>query len=282
MDLLLTDKTVLITGASGGIGRALARALAAEGCNLVLTGHSKFEALQGWLAEHAFADRAIAEYADVTDLAEMQRAFAAGVKRFGRVDLCVANAGKWPAPDQRLDEMPAARFEDTLRVNLLGSVWTAKAFMESLAQSGPRADGHGASLVFIGSTAGRHGEPGHCDYAASKAALRGLMLSLKTDIARIDPFARVNVVEPGWTVTEMARPALDQPGVISRIVRTMAMRQLARADDIARTVVALSSPAISRHTSGEVLTVSGGMDGRTLWNEQDIDEDAIRRRVKGT
>ncbi|MCC7508249.1 MAG: SDR family oxidoreductase [Planctomycetes bacterium] len=282
MDLLLTDKTVLITGASGGIGRALARAFGAEGCNLVLTGHSQFGSLQAWVREQAFADRALACSADITDLAQVRAAVNAGRQRFGRVDICVANAGKWPPPNERLDEMPPQRFEDTLRVNLLGSVWTAKAFMEALAATGPRADGHGAALTFIGSTAGKFGEPGHADYATSKAGLYGLVRTLKTDIARIDPFGRVNMVEPGWTVTEMARPALEQEGVIQRIVRTMPMRQLARADDIARTVLVLSSPAISRHTSGEVMTVAGGMDGRTLWGEQDIDEEAIRRRVKGT
>ncbi|MBK8208332.1 MAG: SDR family oxidoreductase [Planctomycetes bacterium] len=281
MDLLLADKTVLITGASGGIGRALARAFAAEGCNLLLTGHSQFGGLQSWLKEQALADRALACSADVTDLAQMRAAVAAGRERFERVDICVANAGKWPPPNERLDEMSPQRFEDTLRVNLLGSVWTAKAFMESLAATGPRADGHGAALTFIGSTAGKFGEPGHADYATSKAGLYGLVRTLKTDIARVDPFGRVNMVEPGWTVTEMARPALEQAGVIQRIVRTMPMRQLARAEDIARTVLALSSPAISRHTSGEVITVAGGMDGRTLWGEPDIDEDAIRRRVKG-
>lgn len=281
MDLLLTDKTVLITGASGGIGRALARAFGNEGCNLVLTGNSRFDELQLWTAEQVFADRALAVAADITNLDQMRAALNAGAERFQRVDICVANAGKWPPADQRLDEMSAERFADTVRVNLMGSAWTAKAFMEALANSGPRNDGHGAALTFIGSTAGRHGEPGHCDYAAGKAGLYGLVRSLKTDIARIDPFARVNMVEPGWTVTEMARPALDQPGVISRIVRTMSLRQLTRAEDIAKAVVMLSSPAASRHTTGEALTVAGGMDGRTLWNEDDIDEEAIRDRVRG-
>lgn len=280
MDLLLTDKTVLITGASGGIGRALARAFGNEGCNLVLTGHSRFAELQHWATEQVFADRTLCVAADITNLDHMRAAFNAGVERFNRVDVCVANAGKWPPGDQRLDEMSAERFADTVRVNLMGSAWTAKAFMETLAQRGPRNDGHGASLTFIGSTAGRHGEPGHCDYSVGKAGLYGLVRSLKTDIARIDPFARVNMVEPGWTVTEMARPALDQPGTISRIVRTMSLRQLARADDIARAVVMLSSPAANRHTTGEILTVAGGMDGRTLWHEDEIDEEAIRRRVK--
>jgi 3-oxoacyl-[acyl-carrier protein] reductase len=280
MDLRLAGKTVLITGASGGIGRALALAFGAEGCNLALTGHANYSQLVRWLADQPFAARAIALSADVTDPGQMHGAFESARKRFDRVDICVANAGTWPAPHERLDRMGVERFEHTLRTNLFGCAWTARAFMESLAQTGAREDSHGAALTFIGSTAGRFGEPGHADYATSKAGLYGLVRSLKTDIAQIDPFARVNMVEPGWTVTDMARPALDQPGTISRIVRTMALRQLARAEDIARAVVVLSSPEASRHITGEIITVAGGMDGRTLWSEQDIDEEAIRRRSR--
>src|SRR5690606_21452281 len=124
------------------------------------------------------------------------------------------------------------------------------------------------------------GEAMHSDYAASKAGLVGLVRSLKNEIVKLEPFARVNMVEPGWTVTEMAREALSTPGKITHIAKTSALRQLGRAVDIARTVVMLSSPAVARHITGEILTVAGGMEGRTLWQPEDIDEDAIRRRVK--
>jgi 3-oxoacyl-[acyl-carrier protein] reductase len=89
------------------------------------------------------------------------------------------------------------------------------------------------------------------------------------------------MVEPGWTVTEMAREALNVPGKIAHIAKTASLRQLARADDIARAVVMLSSP-VSRHITGEVITVAGGMEGRTLWAEKDIDEESIRRRARET
>jgi 3-oxoacyl-[acyl-carrier protein] reductase len=76
------------------------------------------------------------------------------------------------------------------------------------------------------------------------------------------------------------RPELDQPGTIQRITRTMPLRQLARAQDIASTAIFLASPALSRHVSGEVLTVAGGMEGRSFWEPADIDEDAVRKRAK--
>ena len=118
------------------------------------------------------------------------------------------NAGIWPAEDAPLHEVDPDRVREVLEVNLLGAIWTARAFVRALAQDGPRADGRGASVCLIGSTAGRFGEAGHLEYAVSKSGLYGLMRSLKNEIVALDPYARVNLVEPGWTVTPMAEASL--------------------------------------------------------------------------
>jgi 3-oxoacyl-[acyl-carrier protein] reductase len=217
--------------------------------------------------------------ADITDPEAMTAAAELAVARFGRIDHCVANAGVYVRPGARLDEMSPERVRASLDVNLLGALWTARAFLGALARTGARPDGRGASLTFIGSTAGRFGERGHVDYAASKAALRGAVKTLKNEIVTLDPYGRVNLVQPGWTVTAMAREALAEPGAVNRIVRTMPLRQLARPVDIARAVLFLASPEAARHVSGEVITVAGGMEGRLLWAENEIDEGAIHRRV---
>lgn len=277
MDLQLKDKVVFITGASGGIGRALARTFAQEGAKLALHAGSNINWLREFVAGSDWRDRALCVQADVTDPAAVEAAMQAATRHFGRVDICIANAGKWPREDARIDEISHQRMRDTIGVNLFGAIWTARAFFAQLA---PRPDQQGTSLTFIGSTAGRFGERGHVDYSLAKAGLYGLVRTLKNEIVQRDPFGRVNMVEPGWTVTEMAREALDQPGTIQRVVRTMPVRQLARAVDIARSVLALSSPALSRHVSGEVLTVAGGMEGRVQWTEADIDEAAIRSRAR--
>ncbi|HEU4480358.1 MAG TPA: SDR family oxidoreductase, partial [Actinomycetota bacterium] len=108
-------------------------------------------------------------------------------------------------------------------------------------------------------------EAGHSDYAAAKGALAsGLLKSLKNEIVRIAPEGRVNVVCPGWTKTEMTREALLDRSLPDRITRTMPLRKLGVAEDVARTVVALASDRISGHVSGEVVTVAGGMEGRVL------------------
>lgn len=280
MDLGLADTAVFITGASGGIGRALAETFLDEGARVVLHARARGAELRDWVARRPDAARAQVVEADIRDPAAVQAAFDAGRAAFGRIDACIANAGAWTPPDQRLDEAPVERIREAVDVNLLGAIWTARAFFGGLARDGARADGRGASLVFIGSTAGRFGEAGHAEYAAAKAGLHGLMLSLKNEIVTLDPFGRVNLVQPGWTVTHMARPALDAPGVIAKVAATMAMRQLARARDIARLAAVLCSPLAARHVSGQIVAVAGGMEGRTLWSAADIDEDAIRRRAR--
>jgi len=277
VDLQLSDKVVFVTGASGGIGRALAEAFAAEGARLALHAGSRRPSLEAFVASRPWRERALVVQADVTDPDALRVAVETTLASLGRVDVMIANAGVWPPEDLLLTEMPVERIRRTLDVNLLGAIWTARAFLERLT---PRSDGHGACLLFIGSTAGRFGEAGHVDYAASKAALRGLTLTLKNEIVRRDPWGRVNLIEPGWVATEMARAALDEPGAVTGAVRTMALRQLARAQDIARVAVMLASPAASRHVSGEVVSVAGGMEGRTLWNDAEIDVAAVRARLE--
>ncbi len=109
---------------------------------------------------------------------------------------------------------------------------------------------------------GRFGEAGHADYAAAKSAIQvGLLLSLKNEVARIAPHARVNAVAPGWTESPMTRGLVDDEAV-RRISRTMALRKVAQPEDVAAQVVALASDTISGHVTGQVVTVAGGMEGR--------------------
>ncbi len=265
METALAGLCVAITGASGGIGESLVDAFASEGCSLGLHARTRASELASLVARKGLAGRALCEAADLRDEGEVERAFDAWAKRFGRVDVCVANAGIWPAEPEPLQRISPARVREVIDVNLLGALWTARAFLRALARSGPRPDGRGASLILIGSTAGRFGEAGHVEYAASKAALHGVVRTLKNEIVQLDPAARVNLVEPGWTRTAMAEVALADRATVERVLATRPLRQLAEPHDIARICVALASPAISRHVSGEIVTVAGGMEGRLLW-----------------
>ncbi|PRQ08503.1 SDR family NAD(P)-dependent oxidoreductase [Enhygromyxa salina] len=280
MDTRLKGLTVLITGASGGIGEALAEEFANEGANLVLHGHSRADKLEDLVGLEGWGERALVGTADLRKPETLDELFEQGRQRFGRIDVVVANAGIWPPEPKPLHELSVERIREVIDVNLIGTIVTCRSFAAQLAAYGPRADGRGASVCLIGSTAGRFGEAHHLEYAVSKAGMYGLMRSLKNELVALDPWARVNLVEPGWTVTPMAEAALAEEGTVDRVCATMALRQLARPADVARAVVFLSSPALARHVSGEVITVAGGMEGRRLWEPEQIDPMVVRSRLE--
>ena len=280
MELELAQKTVLITGASGSLGHAIADAFAREGACLVLQGNSRFDDLKRWTREQSWRDRARLVEVDLTRPGLLEPALDAVLGKDERIDVAVANAGHWPREKRMLHEIDEERWRSTLDANLMSAVRTAAATMRRLERLGPRPDESGAAIVLVGSTAGRFGEREHSDYAAAKAALLGLARTLKNEITRLDRYARVNVVEPGWTIGHVPRPEIEKAGVLRRVTRTMALRQIGRAEDVARAILFLSSSAASRHVSGEKLAVAGGMEGRTLWDDEEIDEAAIRRRLR--
>jgi 3-oxoacyl-[acyl-carrier protein] reductase len=199
--------------------------------------------------------------ADLTDVHEVDRLFAAARSALGRIGVCAAVAGVWPSHDVPVWELPLERWEHTLRQNLTTSFLTARGFLREVERNG-----HG-SLVLVGSTAGIVGEAGHADYAAAKSAvLGGLLLSLKNEIVRIAPRARVNAVAPGWTESPMTRGHVD-PESIRKVSRTMALRKVARPEDVARQVIVLASDELSGHVTGQVVTIAGGMEGRVVHDE---------------
>jgi 3-oxoacyl-[acyl-carrier protein] reductase len=246
---------VLVTGASGGIGAACARAFAAEGARVAVhyhRGEERARAVAGELGDAPYLG------ADLTDEREVDRLFDEARAALGQIDVCAAVAGVWPSDDVPVWQLPLERWEATLRQNLTSTFLTARAFLREVERNG-----HG-SLVLVGSTAGIVGEAGHADYAAAKSAiLTGLLLSVKNEIVRIAPHGRVNAVAPGWTESPMTRGHVD-PESVRRLTRTMALRKVARPEDVARQVVVLASDELSGHVTGQVVTVAGGMEGRVL------------------
>jgi 3-oxoacyl-[acyl-carrier protein] reductase len=254
----LAGKGVLVTGASGGIGAACARAFAAEGARVAVHYHRGEERARDVAAE---LEGAPVVQADLTDEVEVERVFAEARAALGRIDVCAAIAGVWPSEDVPVWQLSLERWEQTLRQNLTSTFLTARGFLREVERNGE------GSLVLVGSTAGIVGEAGHADYAAAKSGvLGGLLLSLKNEIVRIAPRGRVNAVAPGWTESPMTRGRVD-PEAVRRISRTMALRKVARPDDVARQVVVLASDELSGHVTGQVVTVAGGMEGRVLHDE---------------
>ncbi len=246
---------MVITGASGGIGAACARAFAAEGARVLVHFHSGEERARTLADELGGAATA---QGDLTREDDVERVFEDARRELGSVDVCVSVQGMWPRDDVPVWELSLERWDETLRQNLTSTFLVARAFLREVARNG-----HG-SLVLVGSTAGIFGEAGHADYAAAKSAVTGgLLLSLKNEIARIAPLGRVNAVAPGWTESPMTRGLVD-PEQVQAVSRTMALRKIAQPEDVAAQVVVLASDTLSGHVTGQVVTVAGGMEGRTV------------------
>lgn len=256
MDLGLDGARVLVTGASGGIGSATARALAAEGARVAVHYHRNRDAAEAVAAD--VNGPAIA--ADLTAEQDAATLVARAAERLGGLDAVVANAGVWPSEDRPVRDLDVARWRTTIDANLTATFLTVRAFLREIAREPPPHP----TIVMVGSTAGAFGEAGHADYAAAKAAIGvGLLRSLKNEIVRDHPTGRANVVAPGWTVSPMTAATLDD-ALVDRITATMPLRKVATTDDIARTIVWLCSPVAAGHVTGQVVTVAGGMEGRLL------------------
>jgi 3-oxoacyl-[acyl-carrier protein] reductase len=254
MELGLEGKGVLVTGASGGIGSATARVLAASGARVGVHYHANATAAEAVAA----AVGGVALQADLRDEASADALVPAAVEALGRLDACVANAGTWDPEDVPVARMSLDRWRATLDANLTATFLTARGYLRHVETTGE------GSLVLVASTSGLFGEAGHADYSACKAAIsQGLLLTLKNEIVERAPLGRVNVVAPGWTVSPMTERSLTEE-TVARVTATMALRKVATAEDVARAIAFLCSPLAAGHVTGQVITVAGGMEGRLL------------------
>jgi 3-oxoacyl-[acyl-carrier protein] reductase len=255
MDTELRGKGVLVTGGAGGIGSAIVRAFAEEGAKVAV--HYNHSQANAELLAKEVGGAAVR--ADLTSESDVDALVPAAVSALGRLDVLVANAGVWPPPDEPVWKMSLERWRRTLAENLDSVFLSCRAFLRYVELTGT------GNIVIIASTAGLLGEAGHADYAAAKGALAsGFLKSLKNELGRIAPLGRVNTVCPGWTAVERHKDKLEDQAFIDRVTRTMALRKVARPEDVARVVVTLASDRISGHVTGEVVSVAGGMEGRVL------------------
>jgi 3-oxoacyl-[acyl-carrier protein] reductase len=269
MDGKLSNRVVLVTGASGGIGGELVRAFVTEGARVVAHFNERGDAVRE--LAHELGGACVPFGADLTLEADVERLFAEIEAGLGPVEIVIANAGFWPSEDVPLQNMTLKQWDSTLSVNLTSVFLCMREFFRGIVRH-QIADPAG---VLIGSTAGIFGEAGHADYAAAKAGLiYGLARSLKNEICRLAPHGRVNVVCPGWTLTSQIQRVAVDPVQLQRVMQTIPLRKIGRPHDVAMAVVYLASSHLSGHVSGQIVTVSGGMEGRVLYQPQEIDPSA--------
>ena len=267
MDSGLKNKTVLITGASGGIGQEVARSFAAEGANVAVHYFRGADRAEELLAQLP-AESKLAVGADLRDEADVGQMFGQVESALGPVEVLVANAGFWPPEDVPLSNMTLERWNDTVATDLTSVFLCVREFLRRVEKHSIEAP----AIVMIGSTAGHVGEAGHADYAASKSGLMyGLLASLKNEIPRMARRGRINAVCPGWTITPMARKFSASPEAMVRAQQTIPLRKFGQPQDVASAIVFLSSTKLAGHITGQTLFVSGGMEGRVLYHPDEID-----------
>jgi 3-oxoacyl-[acyl-carrier protein] reductase len=276
LDLQFDGKVVLITGAAGGIGSALTRAFAAEGATVIIHyGFASERAAAQELARDISAESLLFE-ADLTSEEQVRALFASAHERFGCVDVLINNAGRSPYEGLFIIDHEVAMWDDLYRSDLLTAVLCTREHIRGLRER----KGSG-NAIFISSTAGTEGEAGNAIYAAMKAAMIGLCLSVKQEGARQlypDGSYRANVVAPGWTITRM--PAvmefLKDRAAVTRSLQTRSIPDLAAAEDVAHLVLFLASDRAARAITGQVFKVDFGMDRRLQWQPEEL-KDAYAR-----
>ena len=248
----LQGKVVLITGAAGGIGAAVARLFAAEGARLLLVDRD-----QAGLASLA-GEGIVCRAADVGDGPQMRDCVAAAEAEFGGLDIALLNAGIEGAI-QPIAEYPEAEFDRVIAVNLRG-VWLGlKHAMPALARRG------GGSIVITSSIAGVRGREGMSAYVASKHAVIGLMRTAALEGA--GDGVRVNTVNPSPVETRMMRAIEagtdpdDPERQRDRFRRTSPMGRYAEPEEVAKLMLFLASDD-SSHCSGSVYMLDGARNAR--------------------
>lgn len=243
----LTGKVAIVTGASRGIGRAAAEALAEQGAHVVVNytrGEAAAAAVVAAISERG--GKAEALRFDVANSAETEAAIADVAKRLGRLDILVANAGI--SIDGLLVQLKDETLDQVLAVNLRGALACARASIKVMMRA------RRGRVIFVSSVVGEAGNAGQVAYAASKAALLGVTKSLAKEYAKRN--VTVNAVTPGWIETDMTSELPE--AARNAMLASVPLGRPASPREVAGPIVFLASEEAS-YVTGAVLRVNGGM-----------------------
>jgi NAD(P)-dependent dehydrogenase (short-subunit alcohol dehydrogenase family) len=243
----LEGRVAIVTGASRGLGRAMAVALAEAGADVAVAARAKTELEETARLVAATGRRAIAVPTDVTDYAQVETLVRRAVGELGGLHVVVNNSGI--ARVAPVAEMSPEDFRATLEVNLVGVFHGCRAAAAHLI--GQKC----GKIINIASVLGQVGLPGYSAYAASKSGVMGFTRALSAEWARHG--IQVNALAPGWFVTEMNAEAFGDPRVRERLLRDVPLRRTGRLDEIGPLVVYLAAPA-SDFMTGQTLFLDGG------------------------
>ena len=248
----IKGKTAIVTGASYGLGVAMAEALSEAGANVVLAARSK-EKLEALAASiEARGGKALSIGCDVSDSAAVTAMVDAARARFGRVDILVNNAGVSAEAGYTPERTPDELFAQTMQVNVMGTFYCCREVAGHML-----ADGKGGSIINIASIMGMSGQQNApVAYQASKGAVINLTRNLAASWA--DRNVRVNAIAPGWFPSEMTAGWFAVPEFLERFINEAPMARIGNADELNGPLLFLASDA-SSFVTGQTIAVDGGL-----------------------
>ncbi len=247
MKLELDGKVALVTGASRGIGRAVALALADSGATVVVNYRGQQAAAAAVVAQiEAGGGKALAVQADVSSAGDVERLVKAALDAYGRIDILVNNAGV--TRDNLLLRMKDDEWDTVLDTNLRGAYLLTKAVMR------PMMKARAGRIVNISSVVGLSGNAGQANYAAAKAGLLGFSRSVAREMASRG--ITCNVVAPGYIETDITAGLGDE--IKTTVLGAIPLGRFGQPEDVAAVVAFLASDAAA-YITGQTLAVDGGM-----------------------
>jgi 3-oxoacyl-[acyl-carrier protein] reductase len=247
MKLDLSGRVALVTGASRGIGRAIASTLAQAGATVVVNYREQQSAAEEAVeAIQASSGTALAVQADISDSADVERLLKTTLDTYGHIDILVNNAGI--ARDGLLLRMKEEDFDAVVQTNLRGAYLCTRAALRPMMKQ------RSGRIINITSVVGLLGNPGQANYAAAKAGLIGFTRSVAREVASRN--ITVNAVAPGFIVTEMTGK-LDEAAQ-QAVLGTIPLQRLGQPQDVANLACFLASD-MAEYITGQTLSVDGGM-----------------------
>jgi 2-deoxy-D-gluconate 3-dehydrogenase len=246
--LRLDGRVAIVTGASRGLGRAMALALGEAGADVALIARSRADLEETAAGVAGLGRRALALPADVTRAAEVEGAMRSVLGAWGRLDVLVNNSGI--AVVKPLVEMTTEEWRAVLETNLTGAFTCCRAVGPTLIAQ------RRGKVINVASVLAARGLPGYTAYSASKGGLVALTRTLAVEWARHN--VQVNAVAPGWFVTPMNATAFADERTRERLLRDVPARRVGQPEELGPLVVYLASPA-SDFVTGEVVYIDGGM-----------------------
>jgi 3-oxoacyl-[acyl-carrier protein] reductase len=250
MKISLENQVAVVTGGSRGIGAATVKLFAKAGCNVV------FSYLRASKAAREVADACrksegsvVAVRADVSKKADARKLIEKAIKRFGRLDTLVANAGIWNPDPARIDEITEREWDRMVAVNLKGVYSVISCAVPHMVK---QARGR---IIAVSSTAGQRGEAFHTHYGAAKGGVISLVKGLAAELAQHNIL--VNAVAPGWVITDMAKPVLRKPTEKRKATSSIPLRRFGTPEEVAMPILFLASE-MSTYMTGEIININGG------------------------